>query len=299
MIFSTRGRIRNFSVIAHIDHGKSTLADRILEITRAVSKRQMRAQFLDSMALERERGITIKLKAVRLTYSLAETEYQLNLIDTPGHVDFGYEVSRSLAACEGALLVVDATQGIQAQTLSNYDKAKAQGLKIIPVINKIDLPAADPDRVALDLMESFHIKEDEIVRVSAKTGSGVDELLKRIVRDIPAPAGRSVKPLRVLVFASLYSVHKGVVAYVRVVDGVLKKEQVKFFATGAQITPIEIGIFHPTIIPVTELRAGGVGCIATGLKEVLLVRVGDTITTAVSHGVMTPLPGYKEPQPMV
>ena len=291
--------IRNFSIIAHIDHGKTTLTDRLLRATNTVSARDLEVRMMDSNPIEKERGITIKLAPVRMPYTLDGQSYELNLIDTPGHVDFGYEVSRSLAACEGALLVVDATQGIQAQTLSNYDKAKAQGLKIIPVINKIDLPAADPDRVALDLMESFHIKEDEIVRVSAKTGSGVDELLKRIVRDIPAPAGRSEKPLRVLVFASLYSVHKGVVAYVRVVDGVLKKEQVKFFATGAHITPIEIGIFHPTMIPVTELRAGEVGYIATGLKEVLLVRVGDTITTAVSHGVMTPLPGYKEPQPMV
>src|SRR3989344_1270567 len=213
MIFSTRGRIRNFSVIAHIDHGKSTLADRILEITRAVSKRQMRAQFLDSMALERERGITIKLKAVRLTYSLAETEYQLNLIDTPGHVDFGYEVSRSLAACEGALLLVDASQGVQAQTIANLEKARHEGLKVLPVVNKIDLPSAEPEACAIQLIE-LGFKEEDVYYTSAKTGEGVDKLLSGIVSKVPAPDSHVNEQSRALIFDSIYDDYRGVIAFV-------------------------------------------------------------------------------------
>ncbi|HKY74360.1 MAG TPA: translation elongation factor 4, partial [Patescibacteria group bacterium] len=300
------GNIRNFSIIAHIDHGKTTLTDRLLRFTNTVSARDLEERMMDSNPIEKERGITIKLAPVRMIYSMArpglpEETYELNLIDTPGHVDFGYEVSRSLAACEGALLVVDATQGIQAQTLSNFDKAKNLGLKVIPVINKIDLPAADPDQVALDLIETLGIAEDEIIRVSAKTGEGVDALLHAIVQYIPAPPEKDKEPLRVLIFTSIYHPHKGVIAYVRVVDGVLKRENVHLVATQTNFLPTELGFFNPSMEPTKELRSGEVGYIATGLKEVKLVGVGDTITTAVAvqQHVIKPLPGYKEPQPMV
>ena len=293
--------IRNFSIIAHIDHGKTTLTDRLLRATNTVAARDLEERMMDSNPIEKERGITIKLAPVRMEYSLGDQTYELNLIDTPGHVDFGYEVSRSLAACEGALLVVDATQGIQAQTLSNFDKAVALGLKVIPVINKIDLPNADPDKVALDLIETLHIAEHEIVRVSAKTGEGVPELLEAIVKYIPAPIGKDSEPLRVLVFASLYHPHKGVIAYVRVVSGILKKENLQLMAAQTNFVPTEIGVFHPVMFPVTNLHAGEVGYVATGLKEVILVRVGDTVTTAQAarDHLAKPLPGYKEPQPMV
>lgn len=302
--------IRNFSIIAHIDHGKTTLTDRLLRATNTVAARDLEERMMDSNPIEKERGITIKLAPVRMEYKkrteepgtpVQTNQYELNLIDTPGHVDFGYEVSRSLAACEGALLVVDATQGIQAQTLSNFDKAVALGLKIIPVINKIDLPNADPDKVALDLIETLHVAENEIVRVSAKTGEGVSELLEAIVKYIPAPTGKDSNPLRVLVFASLYHPHKGVIAYVRVVSGVLKKENLQLMAVGKDFVPTEIGVFIPSMSQIPELHAGEVGYLATSLKEVILVRVGDTITTAqaVRDHLAKPLPGYKEPQPMV
>ncbi len=299
MIFSRN--IRNFSIIAHIDHGKTTLTDRLLRATNTVAARDLEERMMDSNPIEKERGITIKLAPVRMEYSFGDKKYELNLIDTPGHVDFGYEVSRSLAACEGALLVVDATQGIQAQTLSNFDKAAALGLKIIPVINKIDLPNADPDNVTLDLIETLHVAEREIVRVSAKTGEGVPELLEAVVKYIPAPIGKDSDPLRVLVFASLYHPHKGVIAYVRVVSGVLKKENLQLMAAQTHFVPTEIGVFHPVMFPVTELHSGEVGYVATGLKEVILVRVGDTVTTAQAarDHLAKPLPGYKEPQPMV
>ncbi len=286
--------IRNFSIIAHIDHGKTTLTDQLLRKTDTVSSRLMQERMMDSNPIEKERGITIKLAPVRLMYK----DCELNLIDTPGHVDFGYEVSRSLAACEGALLVVDATQGIQAQTLSNYEKAHALGLKILPVINKIDLPAADPDRVALDLIETFGCREEEIVRVSAKTGINIEGLLDAIIAHVPQPAGSDTEPLRVLVFTSLYHPHKGVIAYVRVVSGVLRRERLMTLAHEMNFLPLELGIFRPQMEVVEELHAGEVGYIATGLKDVRLVRVGDTITTVQSPAT-TPLAGYKEPQPMV
>lgn len=286
--------IRNFSIIAHIDHGKTTLTDQLLRRTNTVTEREMQERMMDSNPIEKERGITIKLAPVRMRYG----DYELNLIDTPGHVDFGYEVSRSLAACEGALLVVDATQGIQAQTLSNYEKAKALGLTVIPVINKIDLPAADPDRIALDIMETFGLAENMIVKVSAKTGINMDGLLEAIIAHVPAPTGKEEDPLQVLVFTSLYHPHKGVIAYVRVVSGVLRKERLHSMNTAVDFVPVELGTFAPSMMPIEELRAGEVGYIASGLKDVKLLRVGDTITTT-QQGSTIALPGYKEPQPMV
>lgn len=304
-------KIRNFSIIAHIDHGKTTLTDQLLRRTGTVTEREMQERMMDSNPIEKERGITIKLAPVRMLYEknfssnnlnskleIANSKYILNLIDTPGHVDFGYEVSRSLAACEGALLVVDATQGIQAQTLSNYEKANALGLTIIPVINKIDLPAADADRVAIDIIQTFGIKEDKIVKVSAKTGVNIDGLLDAIITHVPAPKGKDEDPLQVLVFTSLYHQHKGVIAYVRVVNGVLRKTKLHSMNTSVDFLPVELGTFAPSMIPTQELHAGEVGYIASGLKDVKLLRVGDTITTT-QQGSTVPLPGYKEPQPMV
>lgn len=288
-------KIRNFSIIAHIDHGKTTLTDRLLRLTNTVSARDLEERMMDSNPIEKERGITIKLAPVRMMHG----EHELNLIDTPGHVDFGYEVSRSLAACESCLLVVDATQGIQAQTLSNFEKAKALGLTIIPVINKVDLQNADPDQVSLDLMETFGFAETEILKVSAKSGLGVDELMQHLLDHTPAPKGDPKKPLRVLVFTSKFNTHKGVVAYVRVVDGVLKKEQLHLLATATSFLPTEIGVFKPQMEVIKELSAGEVGYIATGLKDVSLVRVGDTVTTNQEKFNVEPLPGYKEPQPIV
>jgi GTP-binding protein LepA len=300
MIPSTH--IRNFSIIAHIDHGKTTLTDRLLRATNTVAARDLEERMMDSNPIEKERGITIKLAPVRMVYTALDgQEYELNLIDTPGHVDFGYEVSRSLAACEGALLVVDATQGIQAQTLSNFEKARVLGLKVIPVINKIDLPNADPDQVALDLIETLHVPEQDILRVSAKSGLGIPELLEGVIKLIPPPQGKETDELQVLVFASLYHPHKGVIAYVRVVSGVLKKESLHLLAAQTSFTPTEIGIFHPSMKAVKELHAGEVGYLATGLKNVGLVRVGDTVTTslAAQQKKVQLLAGYKEPQPMV
>mgnify|MGYP000479083412 CR=1 FL=1 len=287
--------IRNFSIIAHIDHGKTTLTDRLLQLTHTVSQRDFTERLMDSNPIEKERGITIKLAPVRMEYNGSI----LNLIDTPGHVDFGYEVSRSLAACEGALLVVDATQGIQAQTLSNYEKAKELGLDIIPVINKIDLPSADVDAVMLELMEIFGIDEKRIVAVSAKTGLNTEALLDAVIEHIRPPQGKKDLPLRALVFTSHFDQHKGVIAYVRVVDGVLNKQKLQLMATKASFLPGEVGVFTPSMTPTDTLQAGEVGYICTGLKEVTLVTVGDTITSAADVDKVEHLPGYKEPLPMV
>ncbi|HLU52560.1 MAG TPA: translation elongation factor 4 [Acidimicrobiia bacterium] len=295
-----QARIRNFSIIAHIDHGKSTLADRLLERTGALTEREMREQILDSMDLERERGITIKAQTVRLDYSAADgQDYVLNLIDTPGHVDFSYEVSRSLAACEGALLLVDAAQGVQAQTLANAYLAIEGGLEIIPALNKIDLPAADPDRVAEEVAGVIGGEPEEVLLLSAKTGEGVDELLERIVADVPPPAGDPDAPLRALVFDSYYDSYRGVVCYVRVVDGILSAgERVKFMATSEERGADEIGFLTPKAVPAASLGPGEVGYLITGEKEIDKIKVGDTVTTA-RDGATEPLPGYSEPKPMV
>ncbi|HZQ02590.1 MAG TPA: translation elongation factor 4 [Gaiellaceae bacterium] len=288
-------RIRNFSIIAHIDHGKSTLADRILELTHAVSAREMRAQVLDSMELERERGITIKAQAVRVTWK----GHELNLIDTPGHVDFTYEVSRSLQACEGALLVVDAAQGIEAQTLANAYLAIENNLEIVPVVNKIDLPQADPDGTAADLADLIGEDPARVLRISAKTGQGVEAVLDAIVERIPAPVGDPAAPARALIFDSSYDQYRGVVAFVRVVDGELRRrEQLLAMALGTRFEAQEIGFMAPAMRPVERLSAGEVGYVVTGLKDVSELRVGDTLT-ADARPAVTPLPGYKDVKPMV
>ena len=293
-------RIRNFSIIAHIDHGKSTLADRFLEQTGAVSDRDMRAQVLDTMDLERERGITIKANAVRLDYKARDGhDYVLNLIDTPGHVDFSYEVSRSLAACEGALLVVDASQGVEAQTLANAYLAIESGLEIIPVVNKIDLPAAEADRVSAEVAAVIGGPPGEVLRVSAKTGEGVSELLEAIINRLPAPVGDVAGPLRALIFDSHYDTYRGVVCNVRVVDGRLRAGQrVRYMATGQQASAEEIGAKTPSPQPLTELSVGEVGYVISGVKEIDMIRVGDTMTLA-SASTTAPLEGYREPKPMV
>jgi GTP-binding protein LepA len=290
-----QSRIRNFSIIAHIDHGKSTLADRILEVTETVSSREMRDQLLDTMDLERERGITIKAQAVRVAWK----GHQLNLIDTPGHVDFTYEVSRSLQACEGALLVVDAAQGIEAQTLANAYLAIENDLEILPVVNKIDLPSADPGGVAKEVADLLGGAPDDALRISAKTGDGVAEVLDAIVDRIPAPAGDPAAPARALIFDSSYDQYRGVVAFVRVVDGRLGGgEAVRAMALGTEFEAEEVGFLSPTREPVAQLTAGEVGYVITGLKDVSRLRVGDTITTR-RHGAAEPLPGYKDVKPMV
>ncbi|MCE2470709.1 MAG: translation elongation factor 4 [Anaerolineae bacterium] len=292
--------IRNFCIIAHVDHGKSTLADRLLELTQTVSERDMQEQLLDSMALERERGVTIKASAVRMLYTGDDgIQYTINLIDTPGHVDFTYEVSRALQACEGAVLVVDASQGIEAQTLSNVYLALEQDLEILPVINKIDLPAAQPDEVAREVEELLGSSSDELPRISAKNGIGVLDLLETIIAEVPPPTTNAQESLRALVFDSHYDSYKGVIAYVRVVDGgVNRRDLLKLFATGARFEPVEIGVFDPVMRTVDSLKAGEVGYIATGLKTVRECRVGDTITLARS-GAERPLPGYEQAKPMV
>ena len=292
--------IRNFSIVAHIDHGKSTLADRILEATGAVDPRDHRPQLLDSMDLERERGITIKAQAVRVDYTAKDGEhYRLNLIDTPGHVDFTYEVSRSLAACEGALLVVDAAQGVEAQTVANTYLAVDAGLELIPALNKIDLPGADPVRVAGEITELLGDSPDEVIRMSAKTGEGITEVLEAIVSKIPPPEGDPDAPARALIFDSEFDQYRGVVAYLRVVDGVLRKnDAIKAMQTGTQAEIDDIGFFGPRMTPVPELRAGEVGYVITGIKDVSLLRVGDTITTRETPA-SEPLPGYQEVKPMV
>src|SRR6476646_9478601 len=290
-----QSKIRNFSIIAHIDHGKSTLADRILEVTDTVAERDMRAQLLDSMDLERERGITIKAQAVRVTWK----GHELNLIDTPGHVDFTYEVSRSLQACEGALLVVDAAQGIEAQTLANAYLAIENDLEIIPLVNKIDLPQADPDRSSAEVADLIGEDADRVLRISAKTGQGVEEVLDAIIERIPAPAGDPDAPPRALIFDSSYDQYRGVVAFVRVVDGVFRpREQLRAMALGTRFEAQEIGFMSPAMRPVKELGAGEVGYVITGLKDVSELRVGDTLT-AEKRPASAPLPGYKDVKPMV
>ncbi|HSL25045.1 MAG TPA: translation elongation factor 4 [Acidimicrobiia bacterium] len=293
-------RIRNFCIIAHIDHGKSTLADRLLELTGAVSARDMREQVLDSMDLERERGITIKAQAVRLQYRAVDGhDYVINLIDTPGHVDFSYEVSRSLAACEGALLLADAAQGVQAQTLANAYMAINAGLEIIPALNKIDLPAADPQRVTAELVGVLGGGPDEVLALSAKTGEGVEGLLEEIVRRIPAPAGDPEAALRALVFDSYYDTYRGVVCYLRVMDGTLSAgERIQFMATGEGHTTEEVGVLTPKAVPVSSLGPGEVGYLITGVKEIGRIKVGDTVTSS-RRPAAGPLPGYAEPKPMV
>ena len=292
--------IRNFSIIAHIDHGKSTLSDRILELTGTVAQRDMQEQLLDTMDIERERGITIKSQAVRVDYTADDGQtYQFNLIDTPGHVDFTYEVSRSLAACEGAVLVVDATQGVEAQTVANAMMAMNANLEIIPLINKIDLPAAEPDRVREEIEEGLAIPADDAVLASGKTGAGVHDLLEAVVYNIPAPEGDADGPLRALIFDSYFDPYRGVVALIRVVDGSLKKgDKVLMMATGTEVLVEEVGARRPAETAMPELSVGEVGYLVTGLKDVRQVKVGDTIT-AVRGGVEEPLPGYRDAKPMV
>ncbi len=292
--------IRNFCIIAHVDHGKSTLADRMLQMTGTISDREMTEQVLDSMDLEREKGVTIKASAVRMLYRAQDGgEYELNLIDTPGHVDFNYEVSRALNACEGALLVVDATQGMEAQTLANLYLALEADLTIIPVINKIDLVSAQPDVVAQDLSSLLGGDPDAILRISAKDGMNVDKVLEAIVQQIPAPTGDSNASLRALIFDSHYDSYKGVVAYVRVMEGAIRqKDNLRLMATGIDLLPVEIGFFDPSMHPVNQLNAGDVGYVATGLKTVRECRVGDTFTTT-ARPAEAALPGYRKAKPMV
>ncbi len=294
-------RIRNFCIIAHIDHGKSTLADRLLEFTGAISKRDMQAQVLDTMELERERGITIKLQAVRLSYPAADGEtYELNLIDTPGHVDFAYEVSRSLAACEGALLVVDAAQGIEAQTLANLYHAVEAGLVIVPVINKIDLDAAQPELVAEEIAEVTGIVRERMILASAKEGIGTREILEAVVTAIPAPAGEVGAPLRGLVFDSHYDAYRGVIVYIRVVDGAIRPGmRVRMMNTDSVHEVDEVGVFAPAMRPFSELSSGEVGYFTAAIKNVADARVGDTVTSADRPAAVTPLPGYRAVKPMV
>jgi GTP-binding protein LepA len=293
-------KIRNFSIIAHVDHGKSTLADRLLQMTGTVSARDMQEQLLDNMELERERGVTIKASAVRMNYTSKNGEdYVINLIDTPGHVDFTYEVSRALQACEGVVLVVDASQGIEAQTLSNVYLALEQDLEIIPVVNKIDLPAAQPEKVAQEMQDLLGVTPESVLRISAKSGIGIQDVLERVIEAVPPPTGDENAPLRALVFDSHYDAYKGVVAYVRVVDGrVNKRDILRLMATNAVFEPVEIGVFSPDMKPIDSFGAGEVGYIATGLKTVRECRVGDTITLA-QGGASEPLPGYEQAKAMV
>ncbi|WP_316571960.1 translation elongation factor 4 [Neobacillus sp. YIM B06451] len=295
-----QSKIRNFSIIAHIDHGKSTLADRILEKTNALTSREMKDQLLDSMDLERERGITIKLNAVQLKYKAKDgEEYIFHLIDTPGHVDFTYEVSRSLAACEGAILVVDAAQGIEAQTLANVYLALDNDLEILPVINKIDLPSADPERVRNEIEEVIGLDASEAVLASAKAGIGIEDILEQVVKQVPAPSGDPEAPLKALIFDSLYDAYRGVVAYIRVVDGTVKVgDKIKMMATGKEFEVNEVGVFAPKAEARQELTVGDVGFLTASIKNVSDTRVGDTITNA-KGGVTEPLPGYRKLNPMV
>ena len=291
--------IRNFCIIAHIDHGKSTLADRMLQATGVVAPRDMKAQYLDRMDIERERGITIKSQAVRMPWDVDGTSYALNMIDTPGHVDFTYEVSRSLAACEGALLLVDAAQGIEAQTLANLYLAMENDLTIIPVLNKIDLPAAQPDKYAEELANLIGCEPDEVLRVSGKTGEGVEALLDRIVEAIPAPQGDASAPARAMIFDSVYDSYRGVVTYVRVVDGSLQpRQKIKMMSTGAEHDLLEIGVISPEPVPSKGLGVGEVGYLITGVKDVRQSRVGDTVTSAAKPALES-LGGYEDPKPMV
>ena len=292
--------IRNFCIIAHIDHGKSTLADRLLHLTGTVSDRDTTEQILDSMELEREKGVTIKASAVRMAYtSLNGNAYELNLIDTPGHVDFGYEVSRALNACEGAVLVVDASQGVEAQTLANLYLALGAGLEVIPVINKIDLPAAQPEEVAKEISELLGMPLEDVIKISAKEGLNVQAVLEAVVKRVPPPQGDAAAPLKALIFDSHYDSYKGVVAYVRVVEGQIgATDELRLIATGVKFKPVEIGIFSPGMKATKQLTAGEVGYVATGLKTVRECRVGDTITL-LSHPASEALPGYQKVKPMV
>lgn len=295
--------IRNFCIIAHIDHGKSTLADRLIDLTHTVEKRKMKEQLLDQMDLERERGITIKLQPVQMHYIYEGVEYMLNLIDTPGHVDFHYEVSRSLAAVEGAILLVDATKGVQAQTLANLYLAIEQGLEIVPVINKIDLPNAQVEKTKKEIVHILGCKEEDILLASGKTGMGVQAVLERVITLVPPPNGDAEKPLRALIFDSVYNTYKGVVAYVKVVDGSVKRDDMlHMLGTEKEGVTVEVGLFHPNLVPTDILRAGEIGYIATGLKEVGHCRVGDTVTWRLRDRekvFVERLPGYKEIKPAV
>ena len=295
-----KSSIRNFCIIAHIDHGKSTLADRLIELTGAMRREEIREQVMDSMELERERGITIKAKAIRLDYKANDGKtYRLNLIDTPGHVDFSYEVSRTLAACEGAVLVIDASQGIQAQTLANVYLAMEHNLEIIPVLNKIDLPTAEIDRVIDEIESVLGYGPESVLRISAKTGLGVPQLLEKIVQRIPPPGGNVDSPLRALIFDSHYDSYKGVIAYLRVTDGQISKgSKLRLMGQGTELEVLEVGYFAPEPCPVQTLSAGDVGYIATGLKNVAECRVGDTVTS-ISNEAKEPLLGYRPAKPMV
>ncbi|MGH2767839.1 MAG: GTP-binding protein, partial [Actinomycetota bacterium] len=295
-----RSLTRAFGLIAHVDHGKSTLADRILQLCRAVPEREMREQYLDRMDLERERGITIKAQAVRLHYPAADGMiYELNLIDTPGHVDFSYEVSRSLAACDGVILLVDAVQGVEAQTLANLYLALEAGLEVIPALNKIDLPAAEVDRVGKELSGLIGIPPETILRVSGKTGEGVPELLEEVVRRVPPPKGDPHAPTRALIFDSTYDNYRGVVTFVRVRDGeIAAGDKVRMIVTGSVSQVEEVGVFAPAMLPVERLVAGDVGYVIPGVKNVRQAKVGDTITH-LERPAGAPLPGYREPKPMV
>ncbi|GAA4676426.1 translation elongation factor 4 [Pseudonocardia yuanmonensis] len=297
--FTPPERIRNFCIIAHIDHGKSTLADRMLQITGVVDERAMRAQYLDRMDIERERGITIKAQNVRLPWTVAGTDHVLHLIDTPGHVDFTYEVSRALEACEGAILLVDAAQGIEAQTLANLYLALEKDLTIIPVLNKIDLPAADPDRYAAEIAHIIGCEPGDVLRVSAKTGLGVEALLDEVVKQVPAPEGDADAPARAMIFDSVYDTYRGVVTYIRVVDGkIVPRERIKMMSTGATHELLEVGIVSPEPKASEGLGVGEVGYLITGVKDVRQSKVGDTVTSQ-RRGATTPLTGYREPRPMV
>src|SRR4030042_81080 len=295
-----RSLIRNFCIIAHIDHGKSTLADRLIELTGVMRHEEMSEQVMDNLELERERGITIKAKAVRLNYQAGNGQaYRLNLIDTPGHVDFSYEVSRTLAACDGAVLVVDATQGIQAQTLANYYLAMEHNLEVIPVINKIDLPGSEPERVLEEIDSVFGYHPQDVILISAKTGQGVPLLLEEMVRRIPVPKGDGSQPLRALIFDSHYDDYKGVIAYLRVMDGrIVKGDRLRLMGQGTEIEVLEVGYFAPGPNPADELAAGDVGYIATGLKNIGDCHDGDTVPL-LKNGAVAPLVSYRPPKPMV
>ncbi len=297
--FTDQSLIRNFCIIAHIDHGKSTVADRILQLSGIVPKREMHDRFLDRMDIEQERGITIKSQAVRLPWVKDGVEYTLGMIDTPGHVDFTYEVSRALEACEGAVLLVDATQGIEAQTLSNLYMALEDDLTIIPVLNKIDLPSAEPDKHAEEIANLIGCSTDEVLRVSGKTGQGIRELVDRIVDQVPAPKGDPKAPARALIFDSVYDSYRGIVTYIRMVDGELKERQkIRMMGRGTVHDPIELGVISPDMTPTKALGAGEVGYVITGVKDVSQSKVGDTVTTE-ANPAKEPLPGYQDPQPMV
>ncbi len=307
MINSDLSLIRNFSIIAHIDHGKTTLTDAFLRLTGAVTALDFHERMMDSNPIEQEKGVTIKLAPVRMNYTYLGQEYILNLIDTPGHVDFGYEVDRSLAACEGALLLIDATQGVQAQTLANYQKAKNLNLKIIPVINKIDLPSANVEQSILEIMEFFDLDEEEVLMVSAKTGEGVEKVLQRIIEEVPAPGKKLIQEdhdqesdkLRALIITSKFDNHQGAIAYMRVVNGEIRKRDLYLSFSKTKFLPVEIGIFAPEKEKRDVLKEGEVGYIATGLKDISLLKVGDTITSFEDKELIDVLPGYKEPTPMV